>query len=147
MASNFDLNTENEDKQKEHLITIKYTNQKCKKIPVMENGEDFFTIYSPKGFTLNPKDSCIINLHFNISSETTKIDCWISLLPSLKCCGLKKVSQTVNKKNEIELMLENISYHYTVEVKKHQVLGYIFLLGFHSKDMNMLRTEYACICE
>ena len=147
MASNFDLNTENEDKQKEHLITIAYTNKKCKKIPVIEDGEDYFTFYSPKGFTLNPRDSYILNLHFNIASTTTQIDPWISLLPSLKNCGLKVISQTVNRKNEIELMLENISYHYTVEVKKRQVLGSIFLLGFHSKDMNMIKTEYYCIYE
>ena len=147
MASNFDLNTENEDKQSEHFITITYTNEKCKKIPVIEDGDDFFTIYSPKDFALNPKESCIINLHFNISSKSTKIDPWISLLPSLKCCGLKVVSRTVNKKNEIELMLENISYYYTVEVRKRQTLGLIFLLGFHSKDMSMLKTEYACIYE
>ena len=145
MASNFDLNTENEDKQKEHLITIAYTNKKCKKIPAIEGGEDYFTFYSPKGFTLNPRESCIVNLHFNISSTTTQIDPWISLLPSLKNCGLKVISRTVNRKNEIELMLENISYHYTVEIKKRQVLGSIFLLGFHSKDMNMLKTEYYCI--
>ena len=147
MASNFDLNTENEDKQSEHLITITYTNRKCKKIPVIENHDDFFTVYSPKDFTLNPKESTILNLHFNILSESTKIDPWISLLPSLKCCGLKVISRTVNKKNEIELMLENISNHYTIEVRKRQTLGLIFLLGFHSKDMSMLKTEYACIYE
>ena len=150
MASNFDLNTENKDNQKnEHLITITYTNQKCKKIPVIEKGEDFFTVYSPKNFTLNSKDSCILNLHFNISSKSTKIDPWISLLPSLKCCGLKLLSRTVNRKNEIELMLENVSQYYTVEIKKLQVLGFIFLLGFYSEDMSkdMLKTEYVCIYE
>ena len=148
MASNFDLNTENEDKQEEHLITITYTNRKCKKIPVVETGDDFFTIYSPKGFTLNPKESCILNLHFNISSKSTKIDHWISLLPSLKCIGLKVLSRTVNSMNEIELMLENISYHYTIEIKKRQVLGVVFLLGVHSKkDWSMIKTEYVCIYE
>ena len=141
MASNFDLNTENEDKQ-EHLIKITYTNKKCKKIPVLEDGEDFFTIYSPKNVTLNPKEHCILNLHFNIACETTKIDPWISLLPTLKCVGLKLLSQTVNRKNEIELMLENVSYHYTVEIKKRQVLGFIFLLG--SRSNMYIKTEYAC---
>ena len=148
MASNFDLNTENEDKQEEYLVTVTYTNRKCKKIPLVETGDDFFTIYSPKDFTLKPRDSCLLNLHFNISSKSTKIDPWISLLPSLKCIGLKLLSKTVNSKNEIEVMLENISYHYTVEIKKRQVLGLIFLLGIHSeKDWCMIKTEYVCIYE
>ena len=146
MASNFDLNTENEDKQEEYLITVTYTNHKCKKMPVVERDDDFFTFYSPKDLTLKPKDSCILNLHFNISSKSSKIDFWISLLTSLKCIGLKLLSQTVNSKNEIEVMLENISYHYTVEIKKRQVLGLIFLLGIHSKkDWCMVKTEYVCI--
>ena len=146
MASNFDLNTENEDKQEEYLITITYTNRKCKKIPVIENGDDFFTIYSPKDFTLNTRSSCMLNLHFNISSKATKIDPWISLLPSLKCIGLKLLSKTVNSKNKIEAILENTSYHYTIEIKKGQVLGLVFLLGIHSKkDWSMVKTEYVCI--
>ena len=147
MASNFNLNTENKDNQKEHLITITYTNKKCKKIPVMEEGEDFFTVYSPKALTLNPKESCILNLHCNISCKSETVDPWFSLLPTLKCHGLKLLSKTVNKKNEIEVMLENSSYYYTVEVKKHQVLGFIWLLGVRSTDSNIFKTEYACIYE
>ena len=142
MASNFDLNTENKNNQKEHLITITYTNKKCKKLPVMEKGEDFITVYFPKAFTLNPKESCIINLHCNISCNTEIVDPWLSLLPTLKCEGLKLMSKTVTKKNEIEVMLQNISDYYTVEVKKCQAFGFIFLLG--ATDL-IFKIEYACI--
>ena len=145
MASNFNLNTENEDNQREHLITITYTNKKCKKIPVMEKTEDFVTVYSPKALTLKPKDHCILNLHCNLSCNSEKLHPWLSLLPTLKCHGLRLKSKTVNKKNEIEVMLENESYYYTVEVKKHQALGYMFLLGLQSTDS--FKTEYACIYE
>ena len=145
MASNFNLNTENEDNQIEHLITITYTNKKCKKIPVMEKTEDFVTVYSPKALTLKPKDHCILNLHCNLSCNSEKLHPWLSLLPTLKCHGLRLKSKTVNKKNEIEVMFENESYYYTVEVKKHQALGYMFLLGLQSTDS--FKTEYACIYE
>ena len=141
MASNFDLNTENKDNQKEHLITIAYT-KKCKKLPVIEKGEDFVTAYSQKAFTLNPKESCIINLHCNISCNSL-IDPWFSLLPTLKGVGLKVLSKTVNKKNEMELLVENISYYYTVEVKQRQVIGYLFLLGAR----NSIKSEYICSYE
>ena len=143
MASNFNLNTENEDNQGEHLITITYTNKKCKKIPVMEEKEDFVTIYSPKALTLKPKDHCILNLHCNVSCNSEKLHPWLSLLPTLKCNGLKLKSTTVNKKNEIEVMLENDSYYYNIEVINRQALGYMFLLGLQSTDS--CKTEYACI--
>ena len=142
MASNFDLNTESKDNQEEHSITIVYT-KKCKKLPVIKKREDFVTMYSQKAFTLNPKESCIINLHCNISCNSQLIDPWFSLLPTLKAVGLKLLSKTVNKKNEIEVLVENVSIFYTVEVKKHQVLGFLFLLGAR----NLIKTEYTCSYE
>ena len=145
MASNFDLNTESDDKQKERLITIEYNNKKCKKKPAIEKDEDFFTIYSLKEFKLEPRGSCVLNLHFNITSKCAEIDPWISVIPTLKCRGLTILSKTVNRNNEIELMLQNQSYHYTVEIKKRQVLAFIFLLGLDSKDY--IKTEYVCIYE
>lgn len=143
MASNFDLNTENKDNQEEHSITIAYT-KKCKKLPVIEKREDFVTAYSQKAFTLNPKESCIINLHCNISCNSQLLDPWFSLLPSLKTVGLKVISKTVNKKNEIEVLVENISYIYTVEVEKHQVIGFFFLLGARN---SLIKSEYICSYE
>ena len=142
MASNFDLNTENKDNQKEHLITIAYT-KKCKKLPVIIKGEDFVTVYSQKAFTLNPKESCIINLHCNVSCDSQLIDPWFSLLPTLKTVGLKLLSKSVNKKNEMEVLVENVSYYYTVEAKKGQVIGYLFLLGAR----NSIKSEYICSYE
>ena len=141
MASNFDLNTESDDKQKERLITIEY-NKKCKKAPVLFENEDFYTVYSPKGFELKPRDSYVRNLHFNVTTESAEIDPWISLIPTLKCHGLTILSKTVNRNKEVEIYLQNQSYHYTVETKKRQVLAFIFLLGLQSKDI--IKTEYVC---
>ena len=142
MASNFDLNTENNDKQKERLITIEYNNKKCKKVPAIVENEDFYTVYSPKGFELKPRDSCVLNLHFNITSKSKEIDPWISLIPTLKCHGLAILSKTVNRNKEIEIYLQNQSYHYNVEIRKRQVLAVVFMLGLGSKDY--VKTEYVC---
>ena len=141
MASNFDLNTENDDKRKTHWITIEY-NKEWKKPPEILRHENFYTVYSPKKFKLEPRDSYVLNLHFNIISKSTQIDPWISLLPTLKCNGLKLLSKTINGNKEIEILLQNQSYFYTVEVKKHQILAFIFLLGLDSKDY--IKTEYIC---
>ena len=141
MASNFDLNIESDDKQKEHLITIEYNKKKCKKPPAIFKDEDFYTLYSPKEFKLGPRDSDEINLHCNITSKSTEIDPWISLLPSLKCHGLTILSKTVNQNNEIKLLLQNQSYYYTVEIKTNQVLAFVYMLGLSS---GTLKTEYVC---
>ena len=142
MASNSDLNTENDNKRKEHWITIEYNNKKCKKPPALLSLENFYTVYSPKKFKLEPRDSFVLNLHFNIINKSTQIDPWISLLPTLKQHGLKLLSKTVNGNKEIEVLLQNQSYYYTVEVKKDQVLAFIFLLGLDSKDY--IKNEYIC---
>ena len=143
MASNFDLNTENDDKRKEHWITIEYNNRKCKKPPELVKLEDFYTIYSPKKFKLEPRDSFVLNLHFNIKTKSTQIDPWISILPTLKQHGLTLLSKTVNGNKEIEILLQNQSYYYTCEVRENQVLAFIFLLGLDSKK-DYIRTEYIC---
>lgn len=142
MASNFDLNTESDDKQKERLITIEYNNKKCKKVPAIVENEDFYTVYSPKGFELKPRDTCVLNLHFNITSKSAEIDPWISLIQTLKCHGLTILLKTVNRNKEIEIHLQNQSYHYNIEIKKRQVLAFIFMLGLGSKDY--VKTEYVC---
>ena len=141
MASNLDLNTEGDDKQKEHLITIEY-NKKCKKAPILFEQEDFYTVYSPKNLTLKPRDSCVLNLYFNLTADSTTIDPWISLIPTLKCHGLTILSKTVNQNKEIEIYLQNQSYQYTVEIKKRQAIAFIFLLGLQPRDI--LKTHYIC---
>ena len=143
MASNVDLNTdlnkESDDKPKEHLITIEY-NEKCKKIPTMEEKESFYTLFSPKTFNLEPQDHCILNLHFNITSKSKEIDPWISIIPTLKCRGIKILSKTVNRNGEIELMLQNESNHYTIEVLRGQILAFVFNLGLGPNDC--IKTEF-----
>ena len=64
MASNLDLNTENDNKQ-ELLVTIEYNNKKCKKKPAIVEDEDFYTVYSPKEVKLVPRDTYVLNLRFN----------------------------------------------------------------------------------
>ena len=141
MASNLDLNTENDDKQ-ELLVTIEYNNKKCKKKPAIVEDEDFYTVYSPKEVKLVPRDTYVLNLRFNITSKCTKIDPWISLKPTLKCRGLTILLKTVNGNNETEVLLQNQSYYYTIEINKRQVLAFIFLLGLEAKDY--VKTEYVC---
>ena len=143
MACNFDLNTENDDIQKEHLVTIEYN--KKHKAPMIFEQEDFYIVYCPKKFKLKPREDTILNLHFNVTSTSKEADPWISILPIHKCRGLAICSKTVNAKNEIELHLQNQSYYYTVDIKKNCPLAFIFILGKEPTDL--IKTEYHCIYE
>ena len=141
MACNFDLNTESNDIQKEHLITIEYNSKY--KAPMLFENQDFYTVYCPKKFTLKAREDAILNLHFNVTTTPKEIDPWISILPTHKCHGLSISSKTVNANNEIELHLPNKSFHQTVNIKKKAPLAFIFILGMQPKDL--IKTEYNCI--
>ena len=140
MASNFNLNREGDDIQRTFKVLIEYQNKY--KAPALFENEDFYTVYSPKKIKLTPREDIIINLHFNVTTSK-ELDPWISLLPTLKCNGLCISSKTVNSKNEIELHLKNDSYYYTVDIKKHSPLAFIFILG--KQPLDLIKTEYHCI--
>lgn len=112
MASNLNINTESEDIHRNLLVKI----ETCSKYksPDLFNSEDFYTIYSPKKFTLKPRDDIILNLKFKIICPK-ELDPWISLLPTLKCHGLAVLSKTINPEGQIELYLQNQSFYYTLK--------------------------------
>ena len=76
--------------------------------------KNFYTIYSPKKFTLKPRDDIVLDLKFNIATSK-ELDPWISLLPTLKTNGLAIVDKRETPKKTIELHLRNQSYYYTVK--------------------------------
>ena len=109
------------------------------KQPDLTNSENFYTIYSPKKFTLKPRDDIVLDLKFNIATSKES-DPWISLLPTLKTNGLAIVEKRETLKKAIELHLQNQNYYYTVKVKKEQCIAFIFLLGELNTDI--IKTEY-----
>ena len=140
MANCLSLNTENDDIQKVYTATINACTKY--KAPDLFDKEDFYVVYSPKKFKLQPREDMILNLHFNITTSK-EIDPWISFLPTLKSVGLNILSKTVNLHNEIEVHLQNQSYYYTVKVQKEQSLAFIFMLGKQPRDL--IKTEYSFV--
>ena len=53
------------------------------KQPDLTNSENFYSIYSPKNFTLKPRDDIVLDLKFNITTSK-ELDPWISLLATSK---------------------------------------------------------------
>ena len=109
------------------------------KQPDLSNSENFYTIYSPKNFTLKPRDVIVLDLKFNIATSK-ELNPWISLLPTLKTVGLAMLDKRETPKKTIELHLQNQSYYYTIKVKKEQCIAFIFLLGELNTDI--IKTEY-----
>ena len=67
------------------------------KQPDLFNWENFYMIYSPKKFTLKPREDIVLDLKLNIATSK-ELDPWISLLPTLKTNGLAIVKKTWNAK-------------------------------------------------
>ena len=72
------------------------------KQPNLSNSENFYTIYSPKNFTLKPRDDIVLDLKFNIAT-LKELDPWISLLPTLKTVGLAILDKCETSKKKTEL--------------------------------------------
>ena len=104
------------------------------KQPDLTNSENFYTIYSPKKFTLKPREDIVLDLKFNIVSPK-ELHPWISLLPTLKASGLAIAEKRETPKKTIELHLQNQSYYCTIKVKKEQCIAFIFLLGELNTDI------------
>ena len=87
------------------------------KQPDLTNSENFYTVYSPKKFTLKPRDDIVLDLKFNIATSK-ELDPWISLLLTLKANGLALLNKRETPKKTIEVHLQNQSYYYTIKVNK-----------------------------
>ena len=140
MAANTELNTENNTDFRKLFVTFE-SHQKEKKIKLPEqvSNEDFYMVFSTKSFMLKPGEDKILDLKFKITTSK-ELDPWISLVPTLKCCGLSLISRYVNAKGTIEIHLKNSSECYEVEVRKSQILGFIYLLG--EKATDQIDTKY-----
>ena len=97
------------------------------KQPDLSNSENFYTIYSPKNFTLKPRDVIVLDLKFNIATSK-ELNPWISLLPTLKTVGLAMLDKRETPKKTTELHLQNQSYYYTIKIKKNNASLLFFCL-------------------
>ena len=86
---------------------------------------------------LRPRDDIYLDLKIKISIPNT-LQPWINLLPSLKGLGLKiEDSDWVSNKTEndtIQLHILSRRFSRTIEIRKHQVIAFLFLLGQKSTD-------------
>ena len=92
---------------------------------------------------LRPRDDIYLDLKIKISIPNT-LQPWINLLPSLKGLGLKiEDSDWVSNKTKndtIQLHILNKSFSGTIEIRKHQVIAFLFLLG--QKSTGKTNTKY-----
>ena len=103
----------------------------------------FYEVYSPLKFKLRPRDDIYLDLKFDIQTPET-LKPWLNLLPLLKGIGLHIENsdwiQNKAKDNTIQLHILNRSFTYTIDIKKDQCIGFIFLLGEQITDS--ITTKY-----
>ena len=91
MAEKQEINTPAEDYSRN--LSVAFDAYVGIKQPGLFNSENFYTIYSPKKFSLKPRKDIVLDLKFNIATSK-ELDPWSSLLPTLKTNGLAIVKKT-----------------------------------------------------
>ena len=113
-------------------LTVTFNSYVGMKNPDMRKRDRFYKIYSPKKVKLRPREDIYLDLKFNIQTPDG-IEPWLNLLPSLKSTGLKIENDdwkgNLIEDNTIQLHVLNTSFLYTIDIKKHQCIGFIFLLA------------------
>ena len=103
----------------------------------------FYKVYSPDIFKLRVRGNTYLYLKFDIQTLET-IEPWLNLSPSLKEMGLHIENEdwvsNKTKDNTIQLHILNRSFNYTINIKKNQCIGFIFLLG--EKATDSINTKY-----
>ena len=127
-------------------LTVSFNSYVGIKNPDMTKPDRFFKVYSPKKFKLRPRDDIHLDLKFNIQTPD-RIEPWLNLLPSLQSTGLKIKNDdwknNLTKDNAIQLHILSTSFVYTIDIKKNQCIGFIFLLGERRDDKTL--TKYNLI--
>ena len=118
-------------------LTVNFNLHIGVKQPDMTSKDRFYKIYSPLKFKLRSRDDIYLDLKFNIE-RPEKLDLWLNLLPSLKGMGLhiedNDWAENKTKDNTIQLHILNRSFTYTIDIKKTQYIGFIFLFGERITD-------------
>ena len=127
-------------------LTINFNSYVGIKNPDMTDKTKFYKVYSPKKFKLRPIDDIYLDLKFNIQMPD-RIEPWLNLLPSLKSIGLhienNDWKNNLTKDNTVQPYILNRSFTYTIEIKRNQCIGFIFLLGERYNDI--FTTKYNLI--
>ena len=124
-------------------LTVIFNSYVQIKQPDMTDKDRFYKSYSPKKFKLRPREDIYLDLKFNIQTPE-RIEPWLNLLPSIKDVGLQiennDWASNTTKDNTIQLHILNRSFNYTINIKKNQCIGFIFLLG--EKYNDIIDTKY-----
>ena len=130
-------------------LLIKITHHSDITQPDYIRRDNSIVITSPVDLTLEPRSDAWIDLKFNIKfEETQKLyehAVWLKLSTVFGSTGLdiedkETWFQNVTKNNTIQLHLFNRSFYYKINIKKHDILGYGFLLG----RLNSENVEIKC---
>ena len=118
-------------------LTVNFDLHAGVKQPDMTPKDRFYKVYSPLKFKLRPRNNIYLDLRFDIQTPET-LESWLNLLPLLKGFGLHIQNddwvKNKTKDNTTQLHILNRSFTHTIDIKKDQCIGFIFLLSEQITD-------------
>ena len=115
-------------------LLIKITHHSDISQPDYIKQQNAIVITSPENIKLEKRSDAWIDLKFNIEFESNYITTWVK--PStafgslgFDICDKDKWTMNKTKQDTIALHVFNRSFYYEINIKKGDILGYIFLLG------------------
>ena len=118
-------------------LTVNFNLHTGVKQPDMTSKDRFYKVYSPLKFKLRPRDNIYLDLRFDIQTPES-LESWLNLLPLLKGFGLHIQNddwvKNKTKDNTTQLHILNRSFTHTIDIKKDQCIGFIFLLSEQITD-------------
>ena len=91
-------------------------------------------IRSPIDLKLSPRSSARVDTEIKIDFDTNRLQSWINTSATFKTLGLKIADETdwhLNKTvwDTIMIHLQNISFYYSIEIKKGDIIAFLFFNG------------------
>ena len=115
-----------------NTVQISYSSKVFK--PEFIEIQKAIVIRSPIDLKLTPRSSAWVDTEIKIDFDTSKLCSWINPSSTFKTLGLSIADETnwyYNKTVEDTIMihLQNISFYYNVEIRKGDILAFIFFNG------------------
>ena len=114
-------------------VNVSYSSKVFK--PEFIKSKKAIVIRSPMDLKLTPRSSVRIDTELKFDFDTDKLGSWIDAASTFKTLGLTIADEKAWHLNKtvwdtIMIHLQNISFYYNIEIKKGDILAFIFFAGY-----------------
>ena len=114
-------------------VDVSYSSKVFK--PEFIASKNAIVLRSPMDLKLTPRSSVQIDTELRFDFYTDRLSSWIDVSSTFKTLGLTIADEKawyLNKTvwDTIMIHLQNISFYYNIEIKKGDILAFIFFAGY-----------------